>query len=134
MKLHTVFLRNGCSLPDCFDLRQEPFCEGWNVTSGVLGSELDARIRQAGWHFMWITDSHSFRGLGRTPGTSIKRALVRALRAVKGRFNAAELGSCEITNCLSLQIAKVMLHTRHIQRQKSLDCNVETRLKEVLAL
>lgn len=134
MKLHTVFLRSGSSLPDRFDLRQEPFCKGWNVTSGVLASELDAGIRRSGWHFMWITDSHSFRALGRTPETAIQQALVRALNDVKARFNAAELGSFQITNCLGLRIAKVMLHTRNIQKQTSLDSDEEKRLKEVLAL
>jgi hypothetical protein len=133
VKLHSVFLREKCILPDRFDLCREPFCEGWTAVDGVLVSELDASIRNASWHFMWITDSHSSRGLGRTPETAIRRALVRALKEVKGRFNAAELGSFEITNFLGLQVAKVTLDTRHIQMQASLDSAEERRLKQVLA-
>lgn len=134
MKLHTVFLREECILPDRFDLCREPFCEDWTVVNGLLVSELDTRIRDAGWHFMWIADPHSSRGLGRTPETAIRRALVRGLKTVKGRFNAAELASIQITNCLGLQIARVTLDTRHIQKQTSLDSAEESRLKEVLAL
>lgn len=134
MKLHTVFVRNRCILPDRFDLRQEPFCKGWAEAIGPLVAELDAKVRGVGWHFMWIVGSHSSRGLGSTPETAIHRALVRALKEVKGRFNAAELGSFKITNCLGLQIAKVTLHARHMQKQTALDSAEESRLQEVLAL
>ena len=134
MKLHTVFLREECILPDRFDLCREPFCKDWAAVTGIVVSELDARIRNAGWHFLWITDPHSSRGLGRTPETAVRRGLVRALKEVKDRFNAAELGSIQVTNCLGLRIAKVTLHLRHIQKQTSLDSAEESRLKQVLAL
>lgn len=134
MKLHTVFLRDGCVLPDRFELCTEPFCKGWAEAIGMLASEVDASIRNASWHFMWMTDSYSSRGIGRTPETAIHRALVSALNDVKGRFNAAELGSLQITNCMGLRIAKVTLHARHIQKHASLDSAVESRLQEVLAL
>jgi hypothetical protein len=129
-----MFLRNGCVLPDQFDLCQEPFSKGWTEAIGTLVAGLDARIRGVGWHFMWITDSHSCRGLGRTAETAIRRALVRALKEVKGRFNSAELSSIQITNCLGLQIARVTLDSRHIQKQASFDSAEESRLKQVLAL
>ncbi|MGA7343122.1 MAG: hypothetical protein WBE72_14085 [Terracidiphilus sp.] len=134
MNLHTVFLRETCVLPGRFHLTTEPFCKGWSAATWVVVSELDTSIRGAGWHFMWITDSHSFRGVGRTAETAIHRALVRALKEVKGRFNAAELSSFQISNCLGLQIARVTLDTRHIQKQASLDSAAESRLQEVLAL
>ena len=132
MVINTVLLRTGCILPDHLDLRQEPFSKGWAEVIGVLVSELDASIRNLGWHFMWITDSHSSRGLGRTPETAIHRASARALKGVRGRFNAAELGSFEVTNCLGLYIANVTLYARHIQKQASLDSDAEVRLQQVL--
>jgi hypothetical protein len=134
MKIHTVFLRNGCMLPSGVDLRQEPFSDGWAEAVGGLASELDASIRNRGWHFMWMTDSYSARGLGRTPETAIQRALVRALRAVDWRFNGAELDSFQITNCLGFQIAKVTFLARHIHMQISLDSVAERPLQEVPAL
>jgi hypothetical protein len=134
VKLHTVFLRNECILPDRLDLCKEPFCNGWAVAIGVLASELDASIRRKGWHFMWLTDTQSSRGFGRTPETAIRRALVNALKRVNGRFNAAELGKLQITDCLGLRMAKVTLDTRQIQRKTSLALAAESRLQEVLAL
>jgi hypothetical protein len=129
-----VFLRNGCILPDQFDVRQEPFSEGWTETVGPLVNELDARIRSVGWHFMWMTDSHSSRGFGKTPETAIHCALVAAFKAVNVRFNAAELVSIQTTHFLGLQTARVTLDTRHIQKQASLESAAEIRLKQVLAL
>jgi hypothetical protein len=133
VKLHTVFLREECILPDRFDLRREAFCKGWAAVTEVLASELDASIRNVGWHFMWLTDPHSSRGLGGTAETAVNRALVRALKQVKGRFNAAELGSFQVTNCLGVQVAKVELESRHIQKHTSLDSAAESRLQQVLA-
>ncbi len=134
MKLHTVFLREECILPDRLNLGKEPFCKGWTVVIGMLASELDASIRSAGWHFMWMTDTRSSCGFGTTPETAIRRALVNALKRVNSRFNAAELGSLQITKCLGLRIAKVTLHTRQIQMRASLALAAESRLQQVLAL
>jgi hypothetical protein len=133
VKLHTVFLRNECILPDRFDLRQELFCKGWAEATGSLATELDARVRGVGWHFMWMMDSYLSHGAGRTRETAIHSALIRALKEVKGQFNAAELGSIQITGCLGLQLAKVTLHARHIQKQASIDSSAEFRLQQVLA-
>jgi hypothetical protein len=60
--------------------------------------------------------------------------VVCTLKKVKDRFNAAELDSIQITNCLGLQVARVTLDTRHIQKHTSLDSVEESRLKQVLAL
>lgn len=134
MKLNTVFLRENCSLPDQFDLCKEPLCKGWTVAIGLLASEMDAGIRKAGWHFMWMTDTQSSLGIGATPESAIRRAVINALKRVDGRFNAAELGSLKVSNCLGMRIAKVTLHARQIQRRSLLTLAAESRLQEVLAL
>lgn len=133
MNLHTIFLREGCMLPDQVELSLGPFCSGWTEVIGVIAPELDASIRSAGWHFMWMTDSRSSRGLGATPEIAVRRAAVNALKRVSGRFNAAELGSFQVTKFLGLQIARVVLNSRQIQSRSSLALAAESRLKEVLA-
>lgn len=119
--LHTVFLREGCILPPASDLRLEPFCIGWNEASGTLVNQLDFGVRGAGWHFMWIAGSHSSWAIGRAREATMHRAMMRALDEVRGRFNAAELGSMQVTRFLGFHRAKVTIHARHIQKQTSLD-------------
>lgn len=134
MRNHAIFLRIGCVLPGGFELRQEPFCEGWLTATGISVSELDAGIRSLGWHFMWMTDAHSSRGFSATLETASRRGVIRALITIKARFNAAELISIQNASCLGLQVAKVTLHARHIQKHTSLDSPEELRLQQVLAL
>ena len=95
---------------------------------------MDAGIRKAGWHFMWMTDSQSSIGLGATAETAIRHAAINALRRVSGRFNAAELGSLKVANFMGARIARVTLQTRQIQKRSSLSLAAESRLQEVLAL
>lgn len=96
--------------------------------------EVDAEIRKAGWHFMWITASHTARGLGRTPEIALHRALVRALGKVRGRFNAAEAGAFHMASFLGLRMATITIQARHIQKQATLDSDEDTQLQEVVAL
>lgn len=133
MKLHTVFLREGCALPEQSDLCQVPFCTGWTEANGTLVTQLDFGIRGAGWHFMWIAGSHSSRGLGRTEEVAVHKALVRALGGVRERFNAAELGSIQVSSFLGFQMAKVTVYARHIQKETSLDRAEQSRLQQLPA-
>ena len=115
MKISTVFLRDECILPSRFALRQEPFSKGWAEAMGTEATELDARIRSVGWHFMWLADSHSSQAFGRTAETAIHRALARTLPAVRGQFNAAELDSVHVRNFAGFHIARVTVNARQIQ-------------------
>ncbi len=121
LKLHTVFLRNGCVLPERFDLRHEPFSKGWAEAKDTAAMDLDAAIRGVGWHFMWLADSYSSQALGRTAETAIHRALARTLPDVRGRFNAAELDSVHVTSFAGFHIARVTVQARQIQSQASLN-------------
>ena len=120
MKENTIFLRDGCVLPSMFALRQEPFSRGWAEAIGIMAAQLDTRIRDAGWHFMWLSDSYSSQAFGRTAETAIHRALARTLPAVRKRFNAAELGSVHVTRFAGFHIARITVNARQIQRQASL--------------
>lgn len=121
MKINTIFLRDGCILPGQFALRQVQFSTGWAEVMGTMAAELDARIRDVGWHFMWLADSYSSQAIGRTAETAIHRALARTLPAVRGRFNAAELDSVRVIRFAGFHIARVTVHARQIQRGVSLN-------------
>lgn len=121
MKLHSVFLRRGCILPDRLDLSQQPIGEEWSVVEEIAALVFDTMIRQAGWHFMWLQEACSRRGFGLTQEAAIRQALSRALKGVSKRFNAAKLDSVQITQYPGFQMANVTVQTLQIQRHASLN-------------
>ena len=120
MKLHSVFLRSGCILPDRLDPCQQPIGAEWSVVEEIPALVFDTMIRHAGWHFMWLQEACSRRGIGLTEEAAVRRALSRALKGVSKRFNAAELDSIQITQYPGFQIANVTVQTLQIQRHASL--------------
>jgi hypothetical protein len=130
VKQHSIFLRKGCLLPDGLDLMQEKFDETWLSAGDTIASAMDLRIRNAGWHFMWLVGTYSRHGCGRTAKTAISKAITVALNEVKGRFNAAELGSVSVSRYPGFQIARVTIHTRQIQQQSSLGLVDEMSLRQ----
>ena len=100
----------------------------------TMSAALDLKVRNAGWHFMWLEDAYSRRAIGLTAATAIHKAITRALNRVKGRFNAAELNSVKISKYPGFQIAKITLRSRHIQEQASLGLVDETTIRRLAAL
>lgn len=121
MKLHSVFLRSGCILPDGLDLLTERVGENWTIVEEITAPVLDTMIRRMGWHFQWVLRPCSRRGFGLTEESAVQRALARALKGVAGRFNAAELIAVQTTKYLGLHIASVALQPRLIQQYTWLD-------------
>lgn len=122
MKLHSVFLREGCILPNRLDPLQEPVGAHWTRIEDLAAPVFDTMIRQAGWRFMWIQDSCARRGFGNSRETATARALTRALDGIERRFNAAELDSVQVARYPGFHMATVTLQPRQIQQQASLDC------------
>lgn len=122
MKLHSIFLRNGCSLPNRLDPLREPVGGDWSRVEDLPAQVFDTMIRQARWHFMWIQGSCARRGFGISRASATAYALSRALKGIARRFNAAELNSVQVAAYLGLYVATVTLQPRQTQQQTSLDC------------
>lgn len=116
-----MFLREACMLPEGFFLRQERFCQNWMLVEDLTASALDAKIRGAGWHFMWMMGSCCRKGWSWTQDGAVHQALERALNTTAARFNASELDSCVVKKFPGFFIAKVTLLPRLIQHLTSLD-------------
>lgn len=134
VKLHSVFLRNGCILPDRIAPCRQPIGEEWSVVEEIPALVFDTMIRRAGWRFMWWHESCSRRGIGLTEEVAVRRALSRALKGVSKRFNAAELDSLQITQYPGFQIANIKLQTLQIQRHSSLNIASGQHLQPVAAI
>jgi hypothetical protein len=128
-----MFLRAGCVLPDGLDLTQEQFCGTWMSVKDTMAPALDVKVRNAGWHFMWLEDVYARFGVGRTATSAIDKAIARALDRIKDRFNAAELDSVSVSKFLGFRVAKIKLHSRQIQQQASLSLVDEMTIRQLVA-
>jgi hypothetical protein len=127
MRPHSVFLRNGCILPECLDPLREPVGENWTLLEAITAPVLDTMIREVGWHFLWVLRPCSRRGFGLSEEDASQRALARALKGVARRINAAELVSVQAARHLGLHTAIVTLQPRQIQEHSRLDVADERR-------
>jgi hypothetical protein len=117
MKLHSVFLRRGCILPDRLDPGRQPIGEEWSVVEEIPALEFDTMIRRAGWHFNWLQGACSRRGLGLSQKVATRRALLRALQGVPKQFNCAELDSVHVKEYPGFLIVNVRVQPLHIQER-----------------
>lgn len=121
MRLHSIFLRKECTLPDRLNPLRESFGRHWMLVNEITAAVFDTMIRQAGWHFIWMAGSCSRRGFGRTREEAIDRALVRALSAVNKLCNAAEFDSVRVAKYPGFRVANVTVQRHRIQEDTSLD-------------
>ena len=91
------------------------------LVNEITASVFDTMIRQAGWHFIWMSGSCSRRGFGRTREEAIDRALVRALGAVNKQCNAAEFDSVHVAKYPGFSVANVTVQRHRIQQDTMLD-------------
>jgi len=119
VKLHSVFLRKECILPNHLDPLRESMGNGWTRVEEISAPVLDTIIRQAGWHFIWVLPDCARRGLGTSLEAATNRALTRALGGIPRQFNAAELDSVHITKYPGIYVVNVMLLSRQVQEQAS---------------
>jgi hypothetical protein len=129
-----MFLRAGCILPPGMELIQTRFDQKWMLIENATAATLDARIRNAGWHFMFLQTAHSRHGIGRTAESATSKAMALALEQTDGRFNAAELGLVKVTKYLGFHVARATLHTRQIQQSVSLRLVDEMVLRQLPAM
>ena len=133
MILHSIFLRNGCALPDRVDPPRGLFCDHWAQVDKVGAADFDLLIRRAGWHFVCVQGSCSRRGYGSTEEKATHRALASALRGNNKRFNAAEFDLVRITRFPSFYVAKVTMEAHQVQHNTSLDITDEDHLDRLTA-
>ena len=90
----------------------------------ISSSAFDIMIREAGWHFIWISGSCSRRGCARTEGKAIDNALGRAFGALSKQSNAAEFDSVRVTKYLGFHLANVKVQRCRIQEHSLLEADI----------
>lgn len=119
-----MYLRNGCHLPDGMTIKGQPFGTEWQSVD-ELAECLDVKIREKGWHFVWLSGSHSRLAFGLTRPSAIDRATKLALKLIASRFNAAEFGTVRLWSWPGFCAARVTLCARQIQPNASLGLTEE---------
>jgi hypothetical protein len=120
LKLHSVFLRTSCILPQYLDPLREPIGDNWTHVEEIGTQVFDTMIRHAGWHFVCVHGTCSRRGFGVTRDDATRRAVVRALEEVTRQCNAAELDSVQVTKYPGFHVARATVQPRQIQQHTSL--------------
>ena len=133
IKLHSVFLRISCILPQYLEPRTEPMGDNWTKVEEIGTPIFDTMIRHAGWHFICVHGTCSRRGFGVTRNDATHRAVVRALKEVTRQCNAAELDSVRVTKYPGFYVARATLQPRQIQQHTSLGIADNRRLQAVPA-
>jgi hypothetical protein len=82
----------------------------------ITAPVFETMIRQKGWHFMPVDNPRTRKGFGLREDGAVQRALAHALKAVAGRFNAAELISVQARKYPGFYLARVTLQPRQIQQ------------------
>ncbi len=116
MKLHSIFLRKACILPESLHALKGQIGDDWSLVEEITAAVFDAMIRQLGWHFLWVHRPCTGRGFGLTQEDATRRALTHALNGVARRFNAAELIADRARKYPGFHVANVTLQPRQIQQ------------------
>jgi hypothetical protein len=116
----TVLLRGSIELPQGLKLDTEEFQEGWCFVRSGDEHWLDKRIRECGWHFIWIGEGLLKHGVGKTSKEASASALNIALRRVSKHFNAAGVELVEIKKYPWFFLAGVKVYPYQIQQSSAL--------------
>jgi hypothetical protein len=119
MKEHSMYLRTGCLLPDGLNIKGQPFGNEWQ-TVDELAEGLDVKIRERGWHFVWLSGTHSRVAFGLTRLSAIDRATKLVLKRISYQFNAAQFETLRLWSWPGFCTARVTLRARQIQPNASL--------------
>ena len=103
------------------------------AVENATAATLEMRVRNAGWHFMFLQTAHSRVGIGRTAESATSKAMTLALGQTEGRFNAAELGLVKVSRYLGFHVARATIYTRHIQQHAFLGLVDEMVLRQLPA-
>ncbi len=115
IKIGTVFIEEGTTLPDSLKFESESYSSGWRSVKNLNGYGLDREIRNVGWTFFNLAEiKTSVFGFDRAKAAH--RALNLALAKVKSEnFNSLEISQVAEKRFLGLPYVTVCAHARHIQ-------------------
>lgn len=85
-----ILIRAHATLPQQLSVKGDRLQDGW-IALSENAHEIDRKVRNADWHFFWITDQFDALAVGRREDEVLMSALRKSLRKINARYNAAEV-------------------------------------------
>lgn len=115
IRVGTLMIRDGTSIPESVPTDVEPFCPGWAMLKEPQASGLDRDIRKAGWSLFFLAARLQAMAWGRgefNTQTALERVLAKARPS---NFNCLEVTGLAARRFLGLPYVHITAHSRHIQ-------------------
>jgi len=115
IKVGTIFIEEGTSVPNSLKFESEPYSNGWRSVKNLNGYGLEREIRAVGWTLVNLAQIKA-SAFGFDREKAARRALNGVLANVKSdNFNSLEISQVAAKRFLGLPYVTVSAHARHIQ-------------------
>jgi hypothetical protein len=116
LKMGSILIKDGTSLPDAPRFETEPCATGWRLVKNLDGYGLGQKVHEAGWTFFFIAGGTKATMFGFDRQRNVRRAVKRILTNLKSeKFNGLEIMRVAAKRFMGLPYATVYAQSRHVQ-------------------
>jgi hypothetical protein len=120
IKMGTILIEGGTSLPESLRLEGTPYSSGWRSVSNLDLNELDTSIQKAGWTFFFMAGEIKITAFGFDRERAVRRAVKRVITNVEShKCNCVEITKVSAKSFLGMPYVNVTAHSRHIQESSA---------------
>ena len=117
VQVGTIFIEDRPLIMRALDLESESYAENWGVLQSLTSSNLDQKVRGAGWRCGCLAEEVKATVFGAITAKNIRKALKQIfLQARKTDFNCLEVTKISGDRFLGMPRTIVWAHSRHIQQ------------------
>ena len=120
IKMGTMLIESGASLPECILLEGKPYLSGWTLVSSHGLDQLGTAVNQAGWTFFFMAGEIKITAFGLDKEQAVRRAVKRVITNVEShKCNCVEITEVSAKSFLGMPYVNVIAHSRHIQESSA---------------
>lgn len=117
VQVGTIFIENRPLIMRPLNLESESYSGTWGVLQSLTSSNLDQKVRGAGWHCGCLAEEVKATVFGTLTAKNIRKALEQIfLQARKTDFNCLEITKIAGGRFLGIPRTIVCAHSRHIRQ------------------
>ena len=117
VQIGTIFIEDRPLILRSLDLESESYSGNWGVLQSLTSSNLDQKVRGAGWRCGCLAEEVKATVFGALTAKNIRKALKQIfLQAGKTDFNCLEVTKISGDRFLGMPRTIVWVHSRHIQQ------------------